>query len=84
MYMFSHLFTIDPSDSPLVQHLLTSWPTWQLSPFDPHTYTCTQALFIFEPGFEAQKFYFLTLHPPPKSFSLACFSHVLKINVLIS
>ena len=39
--------TMDSSDSPLVQHLLTFWwPALQLSHFDPHT--CTFRLYIIQ------------------------------------
>ena len=47
--MLHHLCATGSSDSPLVQHLLTSWqPAWQSSCSNPHT--CEQALVGFEFG----------------------------------
>ena len=37
--MFSCMYAVNSSGSPLVRHLLTAqWSAWQLSLFDPHTY----------------------------------------------
>ena len=39
-----YLCAMVSSDSPLVQHLLTSWrAAWQLSRFDSHGSTCVQS-----------------------------------------
>ena len=48
------LCAVDPLESPLVRHLLTSWwSAWQLSLFDPHT--CISCVHKFLVGVETKR-----------------------------
>ena len=51
--MLHCLYVTNYSDSPLLQHLLTSWwPAWQLNHFSIHILAPTQALMGLESGIE--------------------------------